>query len=148
MPTGLHRYYGAQDLHFITVSCYQRYPWLGTAARRNMLLRILEETRISYGFVVVGYVVMPEHVHLLMSEPEKGTPSTVMQVLKQRFARKVLQQMRRKVHRRGKLLWDDDMAGWPILFIIDRGVYYNSAGPPFAVFEGWGPRTGLESRIF
>ena len=110
MPTGLHRYYGAQDLHFITVSCYQRYPWLGTAARRNMLLRILEETRISYGFVVVGYVVMPEHVHLLMSEPEKGTPSTVMQVLKQRFARKVLQQMRRKVHRRGKLLWDDDMA--------------------------------------
>jgi hypothetical protein len=40
------------------------------------------------------------------------------------------------------------LAGWPILFIIDRGVYYNSAGPPFAVFEGWGPRTGLESRIF
>ena len=108
MPKGLHRYYGAQDLHFITVSCYQGYAWLGTPARRNLLLKILEETRISYEFVVVGYVVMPEHVHLLMSEPEKGTPSTVMQVLKQRFARKVLQHFRRRAQRPGTLLWEDN----------------------------------------
>jgi REP element-mobilizing transposase RayT len=30
---------------------------------------------------------MPEHIHLLVTEPEVGTPSTVMQVLKQRTAR-------------------------------------------------------------
>ncbi len=30
---------------------------------------------------------MPDHIHLLISEPERGTPSTVMQVLKQRYAR-------------------------------------------------------------
>jgi putative transposase len=30
---------------------------------------------------------MPEHVHLLLGEPIKGTPSTVMQVLKQRVSR-------------------------------------------------------------
>jgi len=29
-------------------------------------------------FVVVDYVVMPEHIHLLLTEPELGTPSTVM----------------------------------------------------------------------
>jgi len=34
------------------------------------------------GFVVVGYVVMPEHIHLLVSEPEEKNPSTVMQALK------------------------------------------------------------------
>jgi len=34
---------------------------------------------------------MPEHFHLLINEPEKGDPSVVMQVLKQRFARQVLQ---------------------------------------------------------
>jgi putative transposase len=33
---------------------------------------------------------MPEHIHLLISEPEVGTPSTVMQVLKQRSARVLL----------------------------------------------------------
>lgn len=94
MPAGLHRYYGAQDLHFITVSCYQRRPLLGTAARRDLFLEILEQTRAAYDFVVAGYVVMPEHVHLLIGEPEKADPSTVMQVVKQRFASRLLQQMR------------------------------------------------------
>ena len=36
MPWGLKRYYGAGDLHFITCSCYQRQPLLGTAQRRNL----------------------------------------------------------------------------------------------------------------
>jgi putative transposase len=90
MPSGLHRSYGAEDLHFITVSCYQRRPLLGDPDRRDLFLKILEQTRIAYDFVVAGYVVMPEHVHLLIGEPEKGTVSTVMQVAKQRFARKVL----------------------------------------------------------
>jgi RHS repeat-associated protein len=40
--------------------------------------------------VVIGYVIMPEHIHLLLSEPEVGTISTVMQVLKQRTARALL----------------------------------------------------------
>ena len=44
--------------------------------------------------MVVGYVVMPEHVHLLVTEPEVANPSTVMQVLKQRFARRVLAELR------------------------------------------------------
>ncbi len=103
---GLHRYYGGRDLHFITCSCYRRTPLLGTARRRDLFLAILEQTRQRYQFVVVGYVVMPEHFHLLISEPEKGSPSAVMQVLKQRFARRVLSQLRR-VPGPGQLsLWD------------------------------------------
>ena len=38
---------------------------------------------------------MPEHFHLLMSEPEKGDPSLVMKVVKQRFAPLVNQRMRK-----------------------------------------------------
>jgi REP element-mobilizing transposase RayT len=34
---------------------------------------------------------MPERVHLLVSEPKKGTPSTVLQMLKQRVSRKMRQ---------------------------------------------------------
>ncbi len=90
MPRGLHRTYGAHHLHFITSSCYQRLPALGTAQSRDQFLSILEQTRERYRFVVVGYVVMPEHFHLLITEPEIGTPSTVMQVLKQRTARQLL----------------------------------------------------------
>src|SRR5580692_9668381 len=99
MPRGLHRTYGANHLHFITTSCYQRLPGLGTASSRDHLLSILEQTRKRYRFVVVGYVVMPEHIHLLITEPEVGTPSTVMQVLKQRTARLLLPMKRAKALR-------------------------------------------------
>src|SRR2546425_5507750 len=91
VPTGLKRYYGARDLHFITCSCYHRLPILGTARRRDWFLKILEEARRRYQFVVYGYVIMPEHFHLLISEPEQGDPSVVMKVVKQRFARKLRQ---------------------------------------------------------
>jgi putative transposase len=90
MPSGLHRTYGAHHLHFITCSCYRRLPLLDTARRRDRFLSILEQTRQRYRFVVVGYVVMPEHIHLLITEPEVGNPSTVMQVLKQRTTRALL----------------------------------------------------------
>lgn len=54
-----------------------------------MFLETLEETRLKYEFRVAGYVVMPKHVHLLVSEPKVGTLSTVLQVVKQRTTRKV-----------------------------------------------------------
>src|SRR5437588_12727035 len=95
MPKGLKRYYGQDHLHYLTCSCYHRPPWLAMPHRRDLFSQILEEVRQGYSFVVVGYVVMPEHVHLLISEPERGTPSTVMQVLKQRFARQVLRKKKR-----------------------------------------------------
>src|SRR3989304_1088523 len=89
MHKRLKRYYGAGNLHFITCSCYQRRPLLGWARARNLFVRLLDETRGRYRFSLVGYVVMPDHIHLLMSEPEVGTPSVVMQVLKQRVSRRL-----------------------------------------------------------
>ncbi len=89
MPNGLRRYYGAKHLHFITCSCYRRRALLNTEKRRDLFLAILEETRRKYHFVVHGYVAMPEHFHLLLTEPEIGDPSVVMKVIKQRFARRL-----------------------------------------------------------
>ena len=97
MPKGLKRYYGSGDLHFITCSCYQRRACLGTARRRDLFLRLLEQTRQKYCFVVVGYVVMPEHFHLLISEPQVGNPSKLMQVVKQRFAQRILRRRRKPI---------------------------------------------------
>ena len=103
MPAGLHRTYGAHHLHFITCSCYHRTPKLRTARNRDRFLAILEQTRKRYRFVVVGYVVMPEHFHLLITEPEVGTPSTVMQVLKQRSAHALLPKRKRSDPRQPNL---------------------------------------------
>ncbi len=103
MPKRLHRYYGDGYLHFITTSCYQRRALLGKKQNRDLFLQVLEQVRRRYRFAVIGYVVMPEHVHLLLSEPERGNPSVVMQALKQGFARRLLRQMRSRDPRQGDL---------------------------------------------
>ena len=86
MPKNLKRIYGFGHLHFLTFSCYRRLPLLGSARDRNLFVQILGQVRKEYGFKLVGYVVMPEHVHLLISEPARGTPSTVLKMLKQRVS--------------------------------------------------------------
>jgi putative transposase len=96
MRRNLKRYYGAGDLHFITCSCYRRQPLLSTARSRDLFLTVLERMRRRYQFVVAGYVIMPEHIHLLISEPQVKTLSTVMQAVKLGFARRVLAQARRR----------------------------------------------------
>jgi len=50
----------------------------------------LEQSRIRYDFNVVGYVVMPEHVHLLMTEPEQDTLASAVQSIKQSVSRKLI----------------------------------------------------------
>ncbi|MHB8304319.1 MAG: transposase, partial [Acidobacteriaceae bacterium] len=89
MPRGLKRFYGGGDLHFLTFSCYQRRPYLATPHAKNIFLYALEQVRQRYQFSITGYVVMPEHVHLLVSEPETVTPSRIIQVLKQNSSRKL-----------------------------------------------------------
>jgi putative transposase len=105
MPKGLKRYYGTGELHYITCSCYRRKRWLDTGTRRNLFLRILEEVRQEHRFVVLGYVVMPEHFHLLISEPQVGDPSTAMQSVKQRFAQQVVRRRRRRNNAQ-RALWE------------------------------------------
>jgi putative transposase len=70
---------------------------LRSVRARNTFVQILRETRDRYGFSLVGYVVMPEHIHLLISEPSRGTPSTVIQVLKQLLSRRLRRRNRNAV---------------------------------------------------
>jgi putative transposase len=105
MPKGLRRIQGGGDRHFITCSCYRRQAFLGSERRRDLFLKILEEVRQRYDFVVWGYVVMPEHFHLLVTEPRHGKLSVAMQVLKQRVSRR----SRRKRRDAAQLdIWADE----------------------------------------
>ncbi len=90
MPWGLKRFQQTRQLHFVTFSCYQRQPLLATPQARDLFEAALEQARIRYGFFVSGYVVMPEHVHLLVSEPEHGTLSQALQAMKQSVARRLI----------------------------------------------------------
>lgn len=128
MPVRLKRIYGQRHLHFITFSCYRRPPLLKTVRARDVFVRELARVRAEYEFLLVGYVVMPEHVHLLISEPRKGTPSTVLQMLKQRVSKKLRKNQRRKFVGQLRLAFPDPVENirsfWQARF-YDFNVYTN-----------------------
>jgi hypothetical protein len=79
---GLVRYQKCGVFHFLTFSCYRRQPLLAEAGAYTIFERALESVRLRYGFIVAGYVLMPEHVHLLVEEPAVSSLATALQVLK------------------------------------------------------------------
>ena len=95
MPTRLKRYYGRKEIHYITCSCYHRRHYLGTPQARDVFCEVLEEVRRKFDGTVVGYVVMPEHFHILLTEPVLGDISGIMQILKQRVSRRLNGRKRR-----------------------------------------------------
>jgi REP element-mobilizing transposase RayT len=83
MPWGLKRFQQTRDVHFVTFSCYRRKPKLASMRACAAFLAALERVRQKYGLCVYGYVIMPEHVHLLMNEPEIRSLAKALQSLKQ-----------------------------------------------------------------
>ena len=110
MRNPLRRYYGLGDLHFVTFSCYRRRPFLGKPGARDRFVKLLDEVRCRHDFCVLGYVVMPEHVHLLLSEPAKSSPSKVLQVLKQKVSHVLRKKPRRRPPGQLTLGFPDDEA--------------------------------------
>ena len=76
------RYQQTGDFHFLTFSCYRRRVYLAAEAPMNLFEDALERVRLRYCFAVAGYIVMPEHVHLLLSEPQRAPLSKAVQALK------------------------------------------------------------------
>ena len=86
MPDGLKRLHHSGQSHFITFSCYHRRPLLSQMQMQDAFLLALEQVRRRFEMRVYGYVVMPEHVHLLLSEPADSKLAAAMQLLKTRVS--------------------------------------------------------------
>ena len=82
MPSRLKRYQSDGNYHFITFSCYRRLPYLNNDHARILFEETLEVLRERHRFDLFGYVLMPEHVHLLLSEPTRQSLATTLGVLK------------------------------------------------------------------
>ena len=89
MTSDLVRYQNCGVFHFLTFSCYRRQPLLASSSGYDLFERELEAVRRRYGFVVAGYVLMPEHVHMLVGEPRENSLAVALQVLKQMTSRKL-----------------------------------------------------------
>jgi putative transposase len=82
MTSGLKRYREAGHLHFVTFSCHKRLPHLGCPSYRDLFESTLQDTQEQHRIEVIGYVVMPEHVHLLVTEPRSVLIAAALHTLK------------------------------------------------------------------
>lgn len=90
MPWGLKRFQESGQTHFVTFCCYHHRSLFLTDASKQIFDNALERVRRSFHLCVYGYVVMPEHVHLLLSEPKQGSLADVLKSLKQGVARRLI----------------------------------------------------------
>jgi putative transposase len=103
MPKGLIRLHHSGQSHFVTFSCYHRLPKLSSPEECRVFLETLESTRKRFAICIYGYVLMPEHVHLLLSEPDSGTLAEAIHHLKLSSARKIHAQV--SPSERGRAFW-------------------------------------------
>jgi putative transposase len=89
MPYGLKRFQKAEALHFITFSCFHRLPLLEASEPKGIFEVVLEETRAHHQARIYAYVLMPEHVHLLINEPPTILLAQLLKSLKQTTSRRV-----------------------------------------------------------
>ena len=88
MTRGLHRIQESGQSHFVTFSCYHRQPKFATPELYDLFVLCLENTRREFRLQVYGYVVMPEHVHLLLSEPPGARLADAIHDLKLSFSKR------------------------------------------------------------
>ena len=93
MPRGLYRFQESGLSHFVTFSCYRRQPFFHDSRTYDLFPICLERMRQHFQMLVYGYVVMPEHVHLLLSEPEKDTLADALHFLKLSFTKRLRSQV-------------------------------------------------------
>jgi putative transposase len=89
MPRGLYRNQQSGQSHFVTFSCYRRQPLFNDFEAYDLFPACLEKMRRRFHLCVYGYVIMPEHVHLLLTEPEQGTLAEAIHYLKLSFTKKL-----------------------------------------------------------
>ena len=89
MPSGLKRFQRAETLHFVTFSCFHRLPLLEAPGVKETVETVLEKTRARHQARVYAYVLMPEHVHLLLNEPPKILLAQFLKAVKQITSRKL-----------------------------------------------------------
>lgn len=76
---------------FVTFSCYQRLPSLNVSDAKQIVIEELDRARQKHKFKLIGYVLMPEHVHLVLLPPDEMKLGLVIREIKSRSAKQYFQ---------------------------------------------------------
>ena len=82
--------------HFLTFSCFHRLPLLSKDRTCLWLIDAINRARKKYGFHVWAWVLMPEHVHLLIWPPQPTSTAEILRSIKMPVAKRAIAYL--KVH--------------------------------------------------
>lgn len=89
------RYETPCDVRFLTFSCNRRLPLFESTWAKDIFVSHLAHVRSRLGFQLFAYVVMPDHVHMLIHpEVEIATVRRILSALKTRTSRVILERLR------------------------------------------------------
>lgn len=114
MPSRLQRFQDTGQTHFVTFSCYHHQPRLTNDASRQVFEHALERVRKSFLLRIYGYVVMPDHVHVLVSEPQLHTLAGALKSLKQGVSRRLISKQTPGKQMLGKQNPKQNLTGGPL----------------------------------
>jgi putative transposase len=80
----------AGGIRFLTFSCEHRLQLLGNPAIRDLFVTRLAAAHTKFTFDLFAWVVMPEHVHLLLRPPPDVSAEEILDSLKKSVARRVI----------------------------------------------------------
>jgi len=86
--TRLRHYDDLGTARFVTFSCYQRLPSLVNPGAFELVTEELDRARTKHGFQLLGYVLMPDHVHLVLFPPDGMKLGLVIREIKSRAAKR------------------------------------------------------------
>jgi len=95
VPTRLHRYDFPGLMHFWTFSTYRRLTFFWHDAIKQIAVDGLRHLQSKFSICLVGYVIMPEHLHVLLYPHARGEPTP-------QPISKLLHAFKRKVGQEGK----------------------------------------------
>ena len=73
---------------FVTFSCFYRQPHLERPGAKQILIEEIARARDKHNFKLIGYVLMPEHVHLVLLPPDGMSLGLVIREIKSRSAKR------------------------------------------------------------
>ena len=114
--------------HFLTFSCYRRLPLLNRDRSRYWIINAITQAKIKYNYSLWAYVIMPEHVHLLVYPLEQIYDISLF-----------LKAIKMSVARKAKYYLQENKREWLDRLTLKRG--------PGKVFRFWQSGPGYDRNI-
>jgi putative transposase len=103
--TLLRHYDNDGAVRFITFSCYRRYPIFSEVRSIELLIEQVKRLRADYGVRILGYVIMPDHVHLVLWPPRGIQLGVLIGQVKGRSGRKIILNWEQKIPEQLAVPW-------------------------------------------